>query len=157
MNLLILYYSITGNNKKLANLIKDKIDGKAVAIKDKFSNSSGFKLNFLGGIQALLNMQTAIESFEGIKVFDNLILVSPVWAGKLPPGVQTLLDKHGNMIKKLYFASVSGEGSKNKDKVINNIHTIINREPDAHLFLSKKEFKNKQFENKLEVFLDQIS
>lgn len=157
MNLLILYYSITGNNKNLANLIKDRIDGKAVAVKDKFSNSLGFKLNFLGGMQALLNMQTEIESFEGIKAFDNLVLVSPVWAGKLPPGVQTLLDEYGNMIKKLYFASVSGEGRKNKNKIINNIHSIINKEPNAHLFLSKKEFKNKQFENKLEVFLKQIS
>lgn len=153
MKSLILYYSITGKNKKLAEEIHKKIDGKIAVVEDKFKNKSGFQLYFIGGLQALLGIKTKIKSFEGIQAFEKILVVSPVWSGRLPPAVQALLINYKLMIKTILFASVSKAGAENKDKILLQIEDIYGKKPSSYLFLKETDLAAENLQKKLNAFI----
>jgi flavodoxin len=150
---LILYYSITGKNKKLAEKIHKKIDGKIAVVEDKFNDKSGFQLYFIGSLQAILSLKTEIKSFEGIQAFEKIVVVSPVWGGKLPPAIQTLLSNYKLMIKELVFASVSKAGRENRSKILSQIEKIYCKKPSSYLFLKEDGLKAETLQKKLDAFV----
>lgn len=79
MKTLILYYSFTGNNAKLANAIARKLNAGCMEIKE-FRKRNGFTIF----MDVILNRVPRIQNLENqIDQYEYLIFVAPVWFGKI--------------------------------------------------------------------------
>lgn len=112
MNTLVVYYSRTGNNKALAEYIKEKYGYDAYEIVTK-RKISGFGV-FLSLIRK--NKPAKIEKCDiDLSRYDNFILISPVWAGCIAkPLITFLVSAQG--IKDYSF--ISACGGENKEEAL---------------------------------------
>ena len=89
--ILILYYSRTGNTRMACETLQKELNARLVEIKD-LNDRSGSWGGLTGMLNTLFNMETGIEpehpDFSGSS---HIILASPLWAGKLTPAIRTLI------------------------------------------------------------------
>jgi len=152
---LIVYYSRTGKNKKIARLIKGKIGGDIEEIVD-LRNRKGFIGWLRSGMDASLNRKTKInDTINNPSNYDSIILGTPVWAGKITPAIRTYLLEYKNEINDYFIFSVSGFGEKNK-KISAIISSILVKESSGELFISDKELKTGKYMDKFTIFIKMI-
>lgn len=112
----IVYYSLTDNTKEAAEIIaKDlgvdlyRIDTVKPMPKDKD------KQMMYGGMQAVFGMCPDIKGIpDDIQYFDNIIIGTPIWAGKIAPAINTLLKSYEIREKVTAVFTFSGGGDNDK-------------------------------------------
>jgi len=151
MKKLVVYYSLTGNTKNLAEIIAKSLNCDIEEIIDK-KNRKGF-LGFLkAGRDAFFKRITEIEKIKKEpKNYDIVIIGTPVWAGNITPAIRTYLLNNKDKIKKFAFFTTSGTSVS--DKIVKTLEDILNKKCAAFLNISRKELKSKNFQNKIENFL----
>ena len=107
MKTLIAYYSLTGNNKLAAEQLKTKLGSDLDEITDLADRGSMFR----NALAAFFKKKTQIRFNKNPQEYDLIVVVSPIWAGNLPPATRTYLND--NLIRQVAFFSVSGSGAKN--------------------------------------------
>lgn len=120
MKTLILSYSFSGNNKKFAESLANKLKAKHIEIKEQKERS--IKSIMLDVI--FHRKQKVLIDPEIVNDYENVIFVGPFWMGKIATPLKPYF-KHNKTAKKPYgFITVSG-GSLGK----NNKYTkeLINR------------------------------
>jgi NAD(P)H-dependent FMN reductase len=87
MKTLVVYFSLKGHTKQVAETLSHILDAELEPIEPY-----GVVLVPVGGFKALLGMKSAIRLCRtNLKGIDLLVLATPVWAGKVPPYVNTYL------------------------------------------------------------------
>lgn len=125
MKTLIVYYSFTGNNKKLAEHLQGKTNADVFGVRTK--RKVGY---FSIMIDLLFNRKPKLEDcLLDLKSYDCIILSSPVWARKIPPPLKGFLLKEKDNINKYAFISVCGGGQK--EKLLKQLNSILNKSPIA--------------------------
>ena len=90
----IVYYSKNGNSRIVAELLKEKYDGKIIELEEKHKRTGLF--GFLkSGLQAVRKSKSELlgEPWNEISDFDTIYLCTPIWAGSLTPAMNTFIDK----------------------------------------------------------------
>lgn len=139
MNYKVVYFTRTGTSKAVAEKIANKLSCESVQITDNI-NWKGI-LGFLkGGYYSTKNKNVDIKIPENIGDADELIVVTPLWAGGAAPAIRTFLktislDKihlvvtsNGSSIKnRSGFKSVSDiiKSKNNEDVIINSLVTSL--------------------------------
>ena len=143
MKKIFIYYSLSGNGDVVANYLKEKnIEIRKVNTSKPLPNNMALRI-LSGGFLAGINHKDKLINFDNnISDYDEIIIGSPIWNGKLSCPINTVLDSINLNNKKITFILYSGSGSAPKaDKMIKEKYKdakIIHlREP------SKNEFKNK--------------
>lgn len=155
MKKLIVYYSRTGKNRKIAEEIHKKIGGDIEEIID-LVNRKGFIGILRGGKDAFLKRKTKIKPPEkDPSGYDFLVIGTPVWAGNITPAIRTYLMENKEKIKKLFLFSVSGFGEKNR-KISSVVESITGKKPVLNLFISEKEIGDKRYNEKIEKFIKEL-
>lgn len=155
MKIGIFYYSRTGKNRNLVNLINKKSNFEVEEIIDK-KNRNGVIGFILSGYDAFKKWLTEINDLKlNPSDFDHTIIVTPVWAGNITPAIRTFLVKYKESIKNYSVISVSAFGEKNS-KIIVDFEEILNKKPRLTLFLSEKDLKKEDFNGKVDNFLANI-
>lgn len=151
----IFYYSKTGKNKILVNMLNQKGNFEIEEIIDE-KDRNGI-IGFLkSGFDAITKKLTKIENIKlNPDEFDHIIIGTPIWAGNMTPAIRTFLTKFNGSIKSYSVISVSGFGEKNF-KVINDFVKILGSKPKSFLFVSENELKGKTIEDKINKFLSEI-
>jgi hypothetical protein len=151
----IFYYSKTGKNKILVDMLNQKGNFEIEEIIDK-KNRKGIIGFVKSGFDAITKKLTEIENIKlNPDVFDHIIIGTPIWAGNITPAIRTFLKKFNGSIKNYSVISVSGFGEKNL-KVINDFVKILGSKPKSVLFVSENELKEKIIEEKINKFLSEI-
>jgi flavodoxin len=135
VNYKVVYFTRTGTSNRVAEKIANKLSCEAIQITDNM-NWKGI-LGFLkGGYYASKNKDVDIKIQGNLESADELIVVSPLWAGGVAPSIKTFLkttslDKihlvvtsNGSNIKNPSgFKSVSGivKSKNNEDVIINDL------------------------------------
>ena len=138
MKKLFIYYSLTGNGDKIAKYLKEKyID--IIKVKPKKELSKNRVLQILtGGFLAGINYKDELIDFNpNINDYDELIIGSPIWNGRLSTPINAVLDKIDINDRKITFILYSGSGAAPKaDKFINTkyskAHIIHIKEPKTN-------------------------
>ncbi|MCX5894447.1 MAG: hypothetical protein NTZ51_01245 [Proteobacteria bacterium] len=92
--ILILCYSRTGNTKLTCEALQKALNAQMIEIKD-LTDRSGAWGGLTGMLNTLFNMQTSIEpEHPDIASCPNIILASPLWAGKLAPAIRTVIARN---------------------------------------------------------------
>ncbi len=132
------YFSLTNNLDKVAEVLnKDEIEIRKVETIRKFPKKM-FPLMMTGGFLAGINAKTKLKDFDNnTDNFDEVIIGSPIWNGKMSSPINYLL-KHINLEnKKLTFIFTAGSGKgpkalKKVNKLYPNAKVIILKEPKKY-------------------------
>ncbi|MDG6229115.1 MAG: NAD(P)H-dependent oxidoreductase [Candidatus Thermoplasmatota archaeon] len=130
----LFYYSKTGNTKKIASMIEQKIKANKINI-DLIEIQPIKHPGFIkGAYTAYREKDLPIKNQDlDVKQYDLLILGSPVWAGKPVPFIHTFLHKSINTIgKKVAFFFTSG-GELEKTRLVQDILKKWSKEKDFQM------------------------
>lgn len=121
MKKLFLYFSLTGNGDLVADYLKNRgFDIRKVEEKHKPSKIFFFRV-LGGGFRAGLNLKGKLINFNNdVSEYDEIVIGSPVWNGRFPPAINSVLAQTNFDNKKVsvVFYSGSGDMPKAYNKVI---------------------------------------
>lgn len=108
---LIVYYSYTGNTKKIANIIKDKLNCDIVELIPKEPYSKDYQT--VVDEEQRMEGQNHIRKYEDINVnlddYDTIIIGTPVWWYRETPVIRTFLKENDLTDKRIIpFATNAG-------------------------------------------------
>ena len=121
MNRAVIYYSLSGNTKDAAETIRTQLDTDIIELRTvKKLPQNNFGKFLIGGMRATFGMCAKLEKIEiDLSKYDEIILGTPIWAGKCVPAINTLL-KEKNIADKI-FAIFTLSGGGDNDKCITNL------------------------------------
>ena len=135
MKKLFIYYSLSGNGDVVADYLKDKkYDIRKVIMKEKMPKSYIFQI-LKGGFLAGINYKAKLSNFDNnIDYYDEIIIGSPIWNGRLVPAINTVLDNINLEKKKVSFILYCGSGKAPRaEKMLRDkfgdIDIVIIKEP----------------------------
>ena len=141
MKTAIVYYSMSGNTKYVAEKIADgiKATGEVDIIRiepQKTYPEKGVKKFFWGGKSAVMGETPALQPYEfNIEKYDRIIFGTPVWASTFVPPLRTFINENPDIKDKktAVFTCFSGGGA---DKAIDKLRKSIGIEKfEAELIL----------------------
>lgn len=111
-NNLIVYYSRTGHCQKIAQYLSQLIDADIDRLHDKqdYTGTKGF---FICAGKALFRRPTALAATKyDPDFYDDIILVSPIWAGKTCPAIRTYVQGRADKMTRVSLITCSGLSTK---------------------------------------------
>ena len=92
--ILIVYYSLEGNTKIIAEKIASKLQADILQLKPmKDINPQGFSRYIWGGKQVITKKKPELEAFElNPEEYEMIIIGTPVWAGSFAPAVRSFIE-----------------------------------------------------------------
>lgn len=116
---LVVYYSLTGNTKLIAEAIANSINSDILELKPvKELNAEGGSKYFWGGFQATMKKKPKLREFDINPLdYDLIILGTPVWAWTYSPPIRSFLSKYDLSEKNIALWTCSqGDGVKAMNK-----------------------------------------
>ena len=119
MKCIVIYYSLTGNTKLIAEVIARSIKADLEQLALVKPMPQGFTKFIIGGYQAIFNREPKLKPYTiDFSKYDLIFLGSPIWGGKIASPINTFLNDEGLHDKKICFFSTSGG-------IINNLETLL--------------------------------
>jgi len=137
MKTLIVYYSRTGNTRKLAQAIAAELGAAVEEIVE--SKSRAGILGWLGaGRDAMLRRTTPIQPLKTDPArFDLVVVGTPVWGWSVTPAVRAFLASHAGRLKSVaFFCTQGGSGYA---RAFRQMEELSGKKPLATLALLEKE------------------
>lgn len=138
MKKLFIYYSLTGNGDFVASYLLDKgYEVRKVIEKAKAPKIFFFRV-LVGGFRAGVGAKGKLIDYDSnVEEYDEIVIGSPVWNGKFPPAINSVLEKTKLDDKKVTFVFYSGSGDMPKakkkiDKLFKDAPIIVMKEPKTH-------------------------
>lgn len=145
MKALVIYYSRTGNTRKVAEAIASALRARAEVDVEELKDLEKRKLGFIGfmaaGRDALLKRNTPIEPVQAdTEAYDVVIVGTPVWAWGMTSAVRTFLDERAKGFKRTaFFLTTGGTG---REKTFKQMAASCGQLPIATLGFTEKELKD---------------
>ena len=139
MSKLFIYYSYSGNGNVVANYLKNKgFEIRKVESKYKLSKNLFFAC-MKGGFHASIGKKPKLINYDNnISEFDEVVIGSPIWNGRLACPINTVLKNTNLENKNVTFVLYSGSGTaKHAVEYINKHY------PNAKVVLLKEPKHNK--------------
>lgn len=118
---LIVYYSYTGNTKKIANKIHDLIGGDIVELETKIPYSVNYRtVVTLAKDEVDKKYKPELKTkIDNISQYNKIVLGSPIWWYTMAPPVRTFLSEYNFDGKEIIpFYTHGGSGSANSNPEI---------------------------------------
>jgi len=155
MKALVVYYSRTGNTKRVAEVLVEalrqrKCDATLEEIVER-KDRSGLLGWLRAGRDATLNKETEIEEMKNDAAeFDVVVVGTPVWAFTATPAVVTFLCRYGGKIKKAaFFCTLNSKGAR---RALARMGKVSGKNPIAEAAFYAKSIKKGEFVKEVEDF-----
>jgi flavodoxin len=153
---LILYYSLTGNTRAGCEALQKELDATIMEIKDlrKRSGKWGF---FKTAFGSLFGRYTKIEPEKiDLTGYQNIILGSPIWTGKLSMAIRTVIDRNSFEGKKvlLYTTTNAYEKEKYKEKARKLVRKAGGNVVGYYQILAKEKVNGKKIDRTNEQIIE---
>ena len=127
MKTLIVYYSFTQNNAALARTIQQRLECEMLKV-ETLRRRSAFSI-FLdaafGRKPAILKHNLTLENY------DQFVFAGPIWMGKIAGPLRTFLSEEKSNIKRYSFISVCGGLTGQKEKIEDELTSIVGCRPQC--------------------------
>ena len=152
----VVYYSLSGNTKKVAEKIAKELSCDLIEIETLKPMPKVYAAQIMyGGMQASFSLKPRIKPIPApILSYDELIIGCPIWAGKHAPAINTFIHLPG-MARKIIAVFTLNGGGKN-EKCQPGLRAIL---PSLKAYVDlydKKLDKEKENEELLSDFLERI-
>jgi flavodoxin len=151
MKTLIAYYSRTGHNEQLAKQLHEQMPSDLDPIVDTKNRESMFGCV----IAAMFKQKTPIRFAKDPQAYDQVIVITPLWGGSLPPATRTYLTQNRAKLNQFAFLSICGKGEENKNALA-DIETTAQTKPFVSLLLKEAEVGNEISAQKLAAFTHKL-
>ena len=96
MKRVIVYYSLEGNTKQAAESLAGQLQAELLEIRPlKDIPEEGGRKFMIGGMQAMFGICPKLADVSvDLAAYDEIILGTPVWAGKCAPAIRSFLKKN---------------------------------------------------------------
>ena len=127
MKLLVVYYSLTGNNDALAQKIIEGLDCDVFRIQTARKRT---KLSVF--LDLILKRSPKLQEYSiRCSDYDHLIFIAPVWAGRVATPMQTFFEKEKQNILKYSFITLCGGVAGQKQKIAEYLTATLQHKPVA--------------------------
>lgn len=84
---LIVFYSRTNNTRKVAEIIKDEVNGQLLEVKDEKKREGS--ISFITSALSMLTNRSTKISYDNVDLskYDNIYIGSPVWTNGPSPAI----------------------------------------------------------------------
>lgn len=128
MKTLVIYYSLEGNTKLIAETIAKEINADILELKTKKEYpKGGFKKYLWGGKSVMFNQKPELMKIDvDIEAYDRIFIGTPIWVSTYAPPFNTFIENHNIENKKIALFACHGGGggekfyNKFKNKFPNN-------------------------------------
>jgi flavodoxin len=154
---LVVYYSRTGNTKKVAEDIARQLNADIERLVDK-KDRSGAGGYVVAGKDATTGALAEIEPIQhDPAAYDLVVMGTPVWAWTMTPAVRTYIADHKAAFKEIAFFT-SAAGSK-PETTVKKMETLAGKQAEAFVGFFDREYKEKKraaYEEKLNAFVAKL-
>ena len=154
MKALVVYYSRTGNTRKVAEEIAKALNADVEELTDQGSRKGifGWLRSGKEGMSRMDAKITDVKKFPGN--YDVTIIGTPIWGWNMSSPVRTYLGQFGDRINKAAFYCTYGSSP---GKTFAEMAAAIKQKPLATMMLKEKEVKGNAFSEKLNSFIEEIN
>ncbi len=154
MKALVVYYSRTGTTKKIAEIIKTKLqcDIEEIITETKMAGLFGYmKCGFEAFFKKIPRIKPAKADPSD---YDIIIIGTPVWAGNMSSPVRTYLTQNKERFKNVaFFCTYQSSGVSN---VFKDMASLCGKESIVLLDVRAKEITEDDHTGKIEKFVYEI-
>ena len=126
MKTLIVYYSFTQNNEKLAKYLHKLLNCDIVEIETVMRRSRWSIL-----LDLIFHRRPAIKAVPYyLRDYDRVIFIAPIWAGRIAMPFKTFLANEKSNIKRYSFVTVCGGAPGQKEKIEKELASVVNIMPE---------------------------
>lgn len=123
--ILVVYYSRTGNTKRVAEDIAAKLKADIEEIRDKKKRDGIIGYMAAGRDASIEKLAEIDETKNNPANYDIIIIGTPVWAWNITPAARTYLTKHKDILKQVAFFTTAGGTAP--DKIVPKIEKVLGR------------------------------
>ena len=147
---LIVFYSVGGNTKRVAEALAAELDGTLVRIEDHVKRTGLFGF-MRTGFQGMRKKAVPIDPVAvDAGSYDLVLLGTPVYAGGIAPGLRQFInDKRDGFSAVGYFAT---GGDQKKDAVLDELEAATGITPAGRLYLCDRLVKDGSFADRVKEF-----
>ena len=150
MKTLIIYYSLTGNTRQIAEALASKLEADCARIQDR-NVRSGVLGTLRTAYESLFARPAKINYISADPAqYELLILGAPVWMMRLAPPLRSYILKEKNRFNKVAFFCT--EGSSGGSGVFKTMENLCAKHPVATLEVSEADIKSGEYKEKVERF-----
>jgi flavodoxin len=142
--ILVVYYSRSGNSKKVATEIARKLDSDLEEITTDVSYSGFFGYQ-RALVHVLFNHFPKIQKINrNLNDYDLIVIGCPIWGTFIAAPVRSFLFDYKDTLTNIAFFSTQG-GMAGKKRPLKELKKILRFKPVASLVLTTKEFLDNSF------------
>jgi flavodoxin len=151
MKTLIVFFSLTGNTRKIAQAISDELNGTLEEIQDT-RNRNGIAGYLLSIMEALFKKRSKIQEVKhDPSAYDLVIIGTPVWAFNISSPVRTYLEQKKKSINAAaFFVTCTASGGK---KVLQDMTNLYGKKASALLEIKEEDIKSGKYLEKVKQFI----
>ena len=155
MKILVVYFSLTGNTKTIADAIASEIPADIEQIKDAVKRTGIFGY-LQTGYEAIFKRVIPIEpSGHNPGQYDLVVIGTPVWAWAMSSPVRTYITEHSAKFSSVaFFCTEGGAGGKG---VFKEMAGLCGKQPIATLEITEPDLRSGADKEKLKPFIQSIS
>ena len=127
MKTLIVYYSFTGNNEALMLKLQERLNCDGIRIQT-VRKRNGLSILWDLTFKRKPKLQPYTIPFSK---YEHLILIAPVWAGKIATPMQTFLENEKPNIHNYFFITMCGGAAGQKKKIDEYLTATLLSKPTA--------------------------
>lgn len=155
MKKLVVFYSRTGNTRKVAESIAISLGGDIAEVFDKKPREGLAGFLFAGKDAVKKSLTDILEPDRNPGEYSLIVLGTPVWGGSITPAIRTYLTKNCPKLKQVAFFTCSS--SEIKETVFLEMSDLAGKKPIATLSIKARELKDNSYGKKVSGFVKNLS
>jgi hypothetical protein len=151
-DVLVVFYTRTGNSEKLADEVSIKLHGDVDEIKteNKYQGFSGF---IRAGFRSVRKKTDEINYKKDPSKYKIVVIVSPIWASNIPPAVRAYIEENKDSLVR-YGLIINGALKDNKSAYDKYMEILPN--PISEYVAESSNIEYEICQKDLEDFSDKI-
>lgn len=153
-NTLVVYYSLTGHTRQIAEVIAAANDADLEVIEDTFNRDTGLG-RIRSSIESLLGLSSSITPPKlDLREYDLVVVGTPVWAARLSSPVRSYLSQQCASLERVaFFCTQAGIGGT---WALQNMAKVSGQSPIARMIISERQLNTSVAEEKIAQFVNEI-
>ena len=152
--ILVVYYSRSGNTKKVAEDIARTLNADMEQLIDKKDRSGALGYMVAGKDAALQNLAKIEPVTKDPALYDLVVLGTPVWSWNMAPALRTYIIDHKAALKQIAIFTTAG--NTKPDKIAAKMEALADKKASALAGFMESDLKEQNravYEGKLHAFI----
>ena len=152
---LVVYYSLTGHTRRIAEAIAAAHDADLEAIEDTFNRNTNLG-NLRSAVEGLLGLRSGITPpRHDLSTYDLVVVGTPIWSVRLASPVRAFLSQQRASFRRVAFFCT--QGAIGGGWALRGMARICGQQPIARMIISERHLDTPVAERKIARFVSEIT